>query len=130
MVQSKNRDEPKEVRNLTAVKRPVSTDANRTPKNAPMHMMKSTLSTLQILRTSEISINPGRAARIIDARMATGVKYNSLVSSSNEIVTVMAMMMLETAVWQPALKFTAVRENEPATFSSSRTYGFNSWYVG
>lgn len=76
--------------------------------------MKSTLSTLQMLHASAISMSPGRADRIIDARMATGVKYNSLVSSSNEIKTVMDMTILETVVWQPELKFTAVRENEPA----------------
>lgn len=33
---------------LTAIKRPISTDLKTTPKNAPMHAMKSILSTFQM----------------------------------------------------------------------------------
>lgn len=42
-----------------------------------------------------------------------GVKYNSLVKHCSDMITVMAMTMFDTGVSQPALKFTAVRENEP-----------------
>jgi hypothetical protein len=51
---------------------------------------------------------------ITEARMATGVKYKSLVRSSNDMITVTAITIFDTAVSQPALKLTAVRENEPA----------------
>lgn len=61
-------------------------------------------------------MSPGRAERIIEARIATGVKYKSLVSTCNDMITVIDITMLETKVSQPALKFTAVRENEPAQF--------------
>jgi hypothetical protein len=61
-----------------------------------------------------MSMSPGRAERIIDARIAIGVKYKSLVNNCNDIITVIAITILETKVSQPALKFTAVRENEPA----------------
>lgn len=49
----------------------------------------------------------------MEARIAVGVKYKSLVKNSSDMVTVMAMTMFDTGVSQPALKFTAVRENEP-----------------
>lgn len=38
-----------EVAMITAASRPISTDANSTPKNAPAHARKSILSTFQIL---------------------------------------------------------------------------------
>lgn len=59
-------------------------------------------------------MSPGKADRIIEANMATGVKYNSLVQNSSDISTVIAITMFDTAVSQPALKFTAVLENDPA----------------
>lgn len=61
-----------------------------------------------------MSISPGRAERIIEARMAMGVKYKSLVNNTSDTSTVMAITIFDTTVWHPELKFTAVRENEPA----------------
>ena len=61
-----------------------------------------------------MSISPGRADRIIEARMAIGVKYNSLVNNSSDKNTAMAITMFDTTVSHPALKFTAVLEKEPA----------------
>lgn len=60
-------------RNITAARRPISTDANKTPRKAPMQARKSSLSTLYILIASFMSISPGRADRMIEARMAIGV---------------------------------------------------------
>lgn len=98
---------------VTAVRRPISTDANKTPKKAPVQARKSSLSTFQIWYASLISISPGRADKIIEARIAKGVKYKSLVNNSSDTSTVMAMTIFDTAVWHPALKFTAVLEKEP-----------------
>ena len=61
-----------------------------------------------------MSMSPGIAERIIEARIAVGVKYKSFVKNCKDINTVMAITMLEMAVSHPALKFTAERENEPA----------------
>lgn len=99
---------------LTETRRPISTDANKTPKKAPMQARKSSLSIFQILWTSLRSIRPGRADRMIEARIAIGVQYNSLMKNSNDISTVMAITIFDTVLSHPALKFTAVRENEPA----------------
>lgn len=59
-------------------------------------------------------MSPGKAERITEARIANGVKYNSLVINSNVIITVIAITIFDTTVSHPALKFTAVLENEPA----------------
>lgn len=59
-------------------------------------------------------MSPGRAEMITEARIATGVKYKSFVKNSRQMITVIAITMFDTAVSQPALKFTALRENEPA----------------
>lgn len=58
-------------------------------------------------------MSPGRADRIIDARIAIGVKYKNRVNSSSDKKTVTAMTIFETAVSHPALKLTAVLEKEP-----------------
>lgn len=52
--------------------------------------------------------------------MATGVKYKSLVRNCNDKITVTAITTFDTTVSHPALKLTAVRENEP----EKRKWGF------
>ena len=83
---------------ITATIRPISTDANRTPRNAPRHARKSILSTFQIWKASFMSISPGRADRMIEARIVMGVKYKSLVSNSSDTSTVMAITIFDTTV--------------------------------
>lgn len=83
---------------FTAVRRPISTDANKTPKKAPMQARKSSLSTFQIWYASYILISPERADKMIEARIAKGVKYKSLVNNSSDTSTVMAMTIFDTAV--------------------------------
>lgn len=58
---------------VTAAVRPISTDANRTPKKAPMQARKSSLSSFQICLAALRLMSPGSAERIIDARIAVGV---------------------------------------------------------
>jgi hypothetical protein len=50
---------------------------------------------------------------MIAERTAMGVKYKSLVNNSRDMITVMAITIFDIAVSHPALKFTALRENEP-----------------
>ena len=63
---------------------------------------------------------------MIEARIVMGVKYKSLVSNSSDTSTVMAITIFDTTVWQPALKFTAVRENEPAEIDQNLS---NNWFM-
>lgn len=48
------------------------------------------------------------------ARIAFGMNLNRGVITINVNKTIIDMTMFETAVWQPAMKFTAERENDPA----------------
>lgn len=57
---------------------------------------------------------------MIEARMAMGVKYKSLVSNSTDKITVRAITIFDTTVSHPALKFTAVLENEPAEATANQ----------
>lgn len=59
---------------------------------------------------------------MIEARIAVGVKYKSLVSNSSDIITVSAITMFDTTVSHPALKFTAVLENEPAKVKTHQSH--------
>lgn len=83
---------------VTATKRPISTEANKTPKKAPMHARKSSLSTFQIWQASLMSMRPGRAERMIEARIAMGVKYKSFVNNSRDKITVKAITIFDTTV--------------------------------
>lgn len=98
----------------TAIKRPISTEIKTTPKKAPMQAMKSDLSIFHIRITASMSIKPITAHIMIEASMAFGVYLNSGVMSSNVKNTTQDITMFETAVWHPAMKFTADRENDPA----------------
>lgn len=98
---------------LTAIKRPISTDLNTTPKKAPIQATKSNLSTFHIKITASISIRPITADMIIEEIIAFGVYLNNGVISSNVNNTTKDITMFETAVLQPAMKFTADRENDP-----------------
>lgn len=62
-----------------------------------------------------MSIRLITAFMMMAARMAFGVYLKRGVMNSNVSNTTMDITMLETAVWQPAMKFTADRENEPAS---------------
>ena len=59
---------------LTARRRPISTEAKRTPKKAAMRTRKSSLSSFQMCKAPETSMRPGSAERIMEARIAVGVK--------------------------------------------------------
>lgn len=87
----------------TPIARPISTDANKTPKKAPVQARKSILSTFQISRALLRSISPGTAERIIAARIAFGVKYKSPVKNLSDMRTVSAITMFDTIVSEPAL---------------------------
>lgn len=60
-----------------------------------------------------MSMSPGRAERIIEARIAVGVKYNNLVKHCSDMITTMAITIFEANVSHPAVKLTTVREKEP-----------------
>jgi len=60
-----------------------------------------------------MSMSPGRAERIIEARIAVGVKYNSFVKHCSDMITTVAITMFDANVSQPAVKLTTVREKEP-----------------
>jgi len=53
------------------------------------------------------------AEMMMAERMAFGVYLKSGVMNSRVKNTTTDITMLETAVWQPAMKFTAEREKEP-----------------
>lgn len=59
------------------------------------------------------SIRPMTAEMMMEERMAFGVYSKRGVMNNNVKSTTMDITMLETAVWDPAMKFTADRENEP-----------------
>lgn len=86
---------------LTAIKRPISTEAKTTPKKAPMQAMKSNLSIFHIKIAALKSIRPMTADIMIDERMAFGVYLKSGVMNFKVRNTTKDITMLETAVWQP-----------------------------
>ena len=93
----------KAIQLLTAIKRPISTDLNTTPKNAPMQATKSNLSVFQIRYAASKSIRPITAVMMIDARMEFGVYLKSGVISSKVKNTTVDITTLEIGVWQPAM---------------------------
>lgn len=100
--------------NLTATKRPISTEKKTTPRKAPMQATKSNLSIFQIRIAASKSIKPMTAEIMMEERIAFGVYLKRGVRNSNVKSTTMDITMFETAVWHPDMKFTADRENEPA----------------
>lgn len=88
---------------LTAIRRPISTDTKTTPKKAPMHAMKSNLSVFHIRITASKSIRPMTAVIMMEARMAFGVYLKRGVKNSSVRNTTADIMILVTAVWQPAM---------------------------
>lgn len=93
---------------------PISTEIKMTPKNAPMQAMKSNLSIFHKRITASISTRLTTADMMMAARIAFGMNLNRGVITINVNRTIIDMTMFETAVWQPAMKFTAERENDPA----------------
>lgn len=79
-----------------------------------MHATKSNLSIFHNKVAAPMSIRPITAFIIMEARMAFGVYLKRGVMNSKVRNTTQDIIMLETAVSQPAMKFTADRENEPA----------------
>lgn len=61
-----------------------------------------------------MSIKPITAHMMMEASMAFGVYLNSGVMTSSVKNTTQDITMLDTAVLQPAMKFTAEREKDPA----------------
>ncbi|BAT05369.1 Os08g0406450 [Oryza sativa Japonica Group] len=57
---------------------------------------------------------------IIDPRIAFGVYLKSGVMTNKVRSTTADIMILDTGVWQPAMKLTAEREKEPDTNQISR----------
>lgn len=98
---------------LTAIKSPISTEAKTTPKNAPMQATKSNLSIFHIKIAALQSTRLMTAQMMIEARIAFGVYLKSGVMNCRVKNTTTDMTILETAVSQPAMKFTADREKEP-----------------
>lgn len=99
---------------LTAIKRPISTEMKTTPKKAPMQAMKSNLSIFHIKIAASTSKRPTTADMMMEARIALGVYLNNRVISSSVRKTTPDITMLDTAVLHPAMKLTADRENDPA----------------
>lgn len=85
-----------------------------TPKKAPIQATKSNLSIFQSKTAASMSTRPTTAAIMIEASTAFGVYLNNGVMSSKVRSTTQDITILETAVWQPAMKFTAEREKDPA----------------
>ena len=98
----------------TAIKRPISTLLKTTPKKAPIQARKSNLSIFHSSIAAGMSTRGNTAAMMIEASTAFGVYLNNRVMSSNVRRTTQDITMLATAVLQPAMKFTAERENDPA----------------
>lgn len=88
---------------LTAINRPISTEAKTTPKKAPMHATKSNLSIFHIKIAASMSIRPSTADIMMAARIAFGVYLKRGVMNSNVRNTTPDITMLEAAVWQPAM---------------------------
>lgn len=102
---------------LTAINGPISTEANTTPKKAPIQAMKSSLSIFQMRMAASMSMSPTTADRMMEANIAFGVYLNSGVITSRVSNTTIDITIFETAVLQPAMKFTAEREKDPAISS-------------
>ena len=98
----------------TEIRRPISTFMKITPKKAPMQATKSNLSIFHSRTTSSMFTRFITAAIIIAASTAFGVYLNSGAMTSRVSNTTIDMMMFDTAVSQPAIKFTGERENDPA----------------
>nr|KYP60541.1 hypothetical protein KK1_022948 [Cajanus cajan] len=78
-----------------------------------MHATKSNLSIFQSRIAASTFTRPSTAAIIIEASTAFGVYLNSGVMSNSVNNKTMDITMFETAVLQPAMKFTAEREKDP-----------------
>ena len=88
---------------LTAIKRPISTVAKTTPRKAPRHATKSNLSIFHIKIAAGTSISPTTADIMMAARIAFGVYLKRGVMNSKVRNTTQDIMILETAVSQPAM---------------------------
>lgn len=98
---------------VTAIASPSWTEMKMTPAKAQTHTRKSILSIFQMWYTAGRSIRPITATIIIAPRTTFGVYTNNGMRNNNVIITVSAMITLDMAVLQPALWFTAERENAP-----------------
>ena len=86
---------------LTAIKRPVSTLSNTTPKNAPTQATKSNLSIFHIKYAASKSTRPITADIMIAESTAFGVYLKRGVINCKVKNTTIDITMFETAVWQP-----------------------------
>lgn len=93
--------------------RPCSTEMKRTPKKAQSMTRKSNLSILHISQAAGTSIRPMTAVTMMAPKMTLGVYWKSGMRKRSVTITVTAMTMLDTALLQPALWFTADLENAP-----------------
>lgn len=120
------RVEAQSVLSPTAIARPSWTEMKMTPANAQTHTRKSILSIFQMWYTAGKSIRPITAAMMIAPRTTLGVYTNSGMRNSSVTITVSAMITLDMAVLQPALWFTAERENAP-TYRADDHYSLSSY---
>lgn len=104
---------------LTAIRRPISTFLKITPRKAPMQAIKSNLSIFQSKTVASMSTRPITAAIIMEDRTAIGVYLNNGVMSNRASNTTMDKTKFDTAVLQPAMKFTAEREKDPASITKN-----------
>lgn len=79
-----------------------------------MQATKSNLSIFHSRIAASMSTRPTTAAMMIEASTAFGVYLNNGVMSTKVRRTIQDITMLEAAVLQPAMKFTAEREMDPA----------------
>lgn len=79
-----------------------------------MQATKSNLSIFHSSITAPMSTRPTTAVMMMEASTAFGVYLNNGVMSTKVRRTTQDITMLETAVLQPAMKFTAEREKDPA----------------
>lgn len=107
---------------MTAMDKPISTLPKVTPKYAPRHIIQSILSIFQRWMTAGMSMMPTMATIIMEERTTSGVYWNNGVKNNSVIIITIAMIILETAVLHPALKFTALLENGPTSFSHNNNH--------
>ncbi len=88
---------------LTAIRRPISTLMNKTPKKAPNSARKSNLSTFQMRYAALMSINEVTAAMMTAARMVLGAYLKSGVRANKTTITTSDITMFDTVVYAPAL---------------------------
>lgn len=87
---------------LTAMRRPISTETKKTPTKAPKQARKSNLSIFQMSQAARKSISDRTAEMMIADRMQLGVYLNNGVSTRSVNITTIAIITFDMAVYTPA----------------------------